>query len=239
VSLKQPAHWWSLQLEHSKDVVAQAQAVAGLAAQLGAAAADGSRTREQALLDEYILTILAGVMRNPGVFCRCGCVQSLLPKVRLYCVRSQQAPGDGVRAWPGLHTEQCHTPPHTQHATNRVRLDAAMALGAASVRLPGDKCMRELVAFTRCVWVCAAHQPRTARGRRTLCLLVAHECCLPDTTPPHTASGIAHTTTSHKRERLYDALTGLPRPNGFQDLAEALLTQGLPAALALLRDEQG
>jgi hypothetical protein len=96
VQLKQPAHWWSLQLEHSKDVVAQAQAVAGLAAQLGggsgsaysaagggsyedAAAAGGGggggRSPQQAALDGYVISILAGVMRNAAVFCRCGRVR--------------------------------------------------------------------------------------------------------------------------------------------------------------------
>jgi hypothetical protein len=35
----------------------------------------------------------------------------------------------------------------------RVRLDAAVALGAASGRLPGDKCVQALLAFTRCVFV--------------------------------------------------------------------------------------
>ena len=41
------------------------------------------------------------------------------------------------------------------------------------------------------------------------------------------------------RSRLYDPLTGLLRPNSFVDLGEALISQGLPAALALVRDEQG
>jgi hypothetical protein len=41
------------------------------------------------------------------------------------------------------------------------------------------------------------------------------------------------------RERLYDPLTGLLRPNNFQDLGEALVSQGLPAALAAVRDAEG
>jgi hypothetical protein len=51
-----------VQLDHSKDVVAQAQAVVGLAGQLGSSSAG---------IDGYIVTVLAGVMRNPAVFCRC------------------------------------------------------------------------------------------------------------------------------------------------------------------------
>eukprot|EP00879_Flechtneria_rotunda_P028850 GHRR01031082.1.p1 GENE.GHRR01031082.1~~GHRR01031082.1.p1 ORF type:complete len:966 (+),score=503.48 GHRR01031082.1:166-3063(+) len=131
VQLRQPAHWWSLQLDHSKDVVAQAQAVAGLAAQLGS---------NSTQLDDYIVTVLAGVMRNPGVF-------------------------------------------------SRVRLDAALALGAGTAVSPTQRALTELIGYTR--------------------------------------------------ERLYDPLTGLLRPNNFLDLGEALLTQGLPAALAAARDAQG
>jgi hypothetical protein len=50
-----------------------------------------------------------------------------------------------------------------------------------------------------------------------------------------------HVRSSHlaRRERLYDPLTGLLRPNNFQDLGEALVSQGLPAALALVRDAEG
>jgi hypothetical protein len=39
-------------------------------------------------------------------------------------------------------------------------------------------------------------------------------------------------------DRLYDKVTGLLRPNMFTDLGEALINQGLPAALALVRDSQ-
>jgi hypothetical protein len=74
VQLRQPAHWWCLQLQNSKDVVAQAQAVAGLAAQLGAGGAVGSgaagRSREQQRVDDYIISILTGVMKDEGYFCR-------------------------------------------------------------------------------------------------------------------------------------------------------------------------
>jgi hypothetical protein len=56
-------------------VVAQAQAVAGLAAQLGAGAdpsgsSSSTRSREQARVDDYIITILSGVMRDDSYFCR-------------------------------------------------------------------------------------------------------------------------------------------------------------------------
>jgi hypothetical protein len=65
------------QLQNSKDVVAQAQAVAGLAAQLGAgsdpssSSSSSTRSREQARVDDYIITILSGVMRDDSYFCRC------------------------------------------------------------------------------------------------------------------------------------------------------------------------
>jgi hypothetical protein len=55
------SHHAVLQLEHSKDVVAQAQAVVGLSGQM----AQGSPA-----MADYIATVLAGVMRNPAVFCR-------------------------------------------------------------------------------------------------------------------------------------------------------------------------
>lgn len=62
------------QLQNSKDVVAQAQAVAGLAAQLGAGGAVGggaaSCSREQQRVDDYIISILTGVMKDEGYFCR-------------------------------------------------------------------------------------------------------------------------------------------------------------------------
>jgi hypothetical protein len=41
-----------------------------------------------------------------------------------------------------------------------------------------------------------------------------------------------------RSDRLYDKVTGLLRPNNFTDLGEALINQGLPAALALVRDSQ-
>jgi hypothetical protein len=59
-----------LQLQNSKDVVAQAQSVAGLAAQLGAGSFTG-RSREQGRVDDYIITILSQVMRDDSYFCRC------------------------------------------------------------------------------------------------------------------------------------------------------------------------
>lgn len=59
-----------VQLQNSKDVVAQAQAVAGLAAQLGAGGGGIGRGRDQARVDDYIITILAQVMRDDGYFCR-------------------------------------------------------------------------------------------------------------------------------------------------------------------------
>jgi len=74
VQLKQPAHWWGLQLQNSKDVVAQAQAVAGLAAQLGAGSSSSSGTvRSATKIDDYIISILADVMRDQRIFCRCVC----------------------------------------------------------------------------------------------------------------------------------------------------------------------
>jgi hypothetical protein len=65
-----------MQLEHSKDVVAQAQAVVGLSGQLGSSS--------QAMAD-YIATVLAGVMRNPAVFCRCGAHNLLAAAVCFSC----------------------------------------------------------------------------------------------------------------------------------------------------------
>jgi hypothetical protein len=55
--------------------VAQAQAVVGLAGQLGSSSAG---------IDGYIVTVLAGVMRNPAVFCRCG-TSTLVCEARPCC----------------------------------------------------------------------------------------------------------------------------------------------------------
>jgi hypothetical protein len=68
--LRSLLHMVCLQLQNSKDVVAQAQAVAGLAAQLGAGSFTG-RSREQGRVDDYIITILSQVMRDDSYFCRC------------------------------------------------------------------------------------------------------------------------------------------------------------------------
>jgi hypothetical protein len=77
VTLRQPAHWWALQLEHSKDVVAQGQAVAGLRAQLCGFKGSGVGSGGQVTgfysavgLEAYVVAVLAGVMKNPAIFCR-------------------------------------------------------------------------------------------------------------------------------------------------------------------------
>jgi hypothetical protein len=60
-------------LQNSKDAVAQAQAVAGLAAQLGSGSGSGSSREQQqqgSRVDDYIITILSQVMRDDGYFCR-------------------------------------------------------------------------------------------------------------------------------------------------------------------------
>lgn len=66
VALRQPAQWWAWQLEHGRDVLAQASAVAGLSAQAKAAGRGGG-----AALDR-IVAALSAAMRNPSHFCRHG-----------------------------------------------------------------------------------------------------------------------------------------------------------------------
>lgn len=83
------------------------------------------------------------------------------------------------------------------------------------------------------------HPPHT----HACCCLQANAACThghaftPTRSLPARAPGVAATYAF--RERLYDVTTGLLRPNNFSDLSEALVSQALPAALALVRDAHG
>lgn len=162
VQLRQPAHWWALQLDHCRDVAAQAAAVAGLRGQLlGAGGDDCAGLLAGALgagaggaspaMEAYVVSVLAGVMRNAGVFCRCvsGCVRTAesaqgLQRLGRLCAGCRARAAAWLAAGAAAPAQCCWL-----LAAGRVRVDAAMALGAAASACTGDRCLHELLSYAK------------------------------------------------------------------------------------------